>query len=164
MTELPTYVLERTLDAPREMVWKTWTDPKLVARWYGPNVETIVHEMDVRPGGLWLVEMRMKAGSGFQRAEYLETKAPERLVWLHSQTDAEWKSVPSPMMKDWPRTLLTTVTFDQSGQQTKLRLTWVPHNATTAEIECFRAAIGGADRGWAAGMELLKQLLAEMQA
>ena len=67
------------------------------------------------------------------------------------------------MMKDWPRILLTTVTLEQAGDQTKLRLTWVPHEASAAEIACFRAAIGGMDRGWAAGMELLKKLLAELQ-
>ena len=43
MTELPTYILERSFDAPRELVWRTWTEPELLARWYGPRVETIVH-------------------------------------------------------------------------------------------------------------------------
>ena len=40
-SEAPTYVLERTFAAPRELVWKTWTDPRLLPRWYGPGVETI---------------------------------------------------------------------------------------------------------------------------
>ena len=44
-------------------------------------------------------------------------------------------------MKDWPRVLLTTVTFEEDGAQTKLRLTWVPHEASEAEIACFAAAI-----------------------
>jgi len=46
MSDLPTYVLERVFDAPRELVWKTWTDPELLPRWYGPNVETIVHLLE----------------------------------------------------------------------------------------------------------------------
>ena len=54
MTDLPTYVLERTFDAPRELVWKTWTDPQLLSRWYGPRVETVVHRLELKPGGLWL--------------------------------------------------------------------------------------------------------------
>lgn len=60
--------------------------------------------------------------------------------------------------------LLTTVTFAEAGGQTRLRLTWVPHEASEAEIACFAAAIGGADKGWAAGMELLAKLLVELQA
>ncbi len=39
MSDLPTYVLERVFDAPRELVWRTWTDAELLPRWYGPRVE-----------------------------------------------------------------------------------------------------------------------------
>jgi len=157
-------VVSRTFKAPVEQVWKAWTDPELLPRWYGPNVETIVHRLELKPGGLWLVEMRMGGYSMYQRVEYTEVTPPQRLVWLHSNSDADWNVVSSPRMKDWPRVLLTTVTFEEDGAQTKLRLTWVPHEASEAEIACFAAAIGGADKGWAAGMELLAKLLAELQA
>ena len=163
MSELPTYVLERVFDASRELVWKTWTDPKLLPRWYGPNVETIIHRLDVKPGGLWLLEMRWDGRSNFQRVEYIEVAPPERLVWLHSSSDAEWHIIPSPMMPDWPRVLLTTVTFEEHGEQTKLRLTWVPHDASAAEVACFAAAIDRMGKGWDSGMELLAKLLAELQ-
>jgi uncharacterized protein YndB with AHSA1/START domain len=58
MSDIPTYVLERMFDAPRALVWQIWTDPKLLQRWYGPNVETIIHQFDLRPGGAWLNEMK----------------------------------------------------------------------------------------------------------
>ncbi len=164
MSELPTYVLERVFDAPRELVWKTWTDPKLLPRWFGPNVETIIHRLELKPGGLWLIEMQRGGKSNYQRAQYTEVMPPQRLVWLHSSSDADWNIVSNPMMADWPRALLTTVTFAQQGGQTKVRLTWVPHEASEAELACFAAAIGGIDRGWAAGMKLLAELLAELQA
>ncbi len=89
MNDLPIYELERTFAAPRHLVWRTWTEPEFLARWYGPNVETINHRLDLKPGGLWLVEMRMKGRSSFQKAEYLEVAKPEKLVWLHANTDAE---------------------------------------------------------------------------
>ena len=164
MSELPTYVLERVFDAPPEMVWRTWTEPKLLARWYGPNVETIIHRLDVKPGGLWLNEMKMGPRSMYQRAEYTEVVPHTRLVLLLASSDADWNITPSPMMKDWPRVMLTTVTFEKAGKQTKMRLTWVPHEASEAEIACFSAALAGADKGWAAGMKLLAELLAELQA
>jgi uncharacterized protein YndB with AHSA1/START domain len=164
MSELPAYVLERVFDAPRELVWKTWTDPKLLPRWFGPNVETIIHRLELKPGGLWLIEMQRGGKSNYQRAQYTEVMPPQRLVWLHSSSDADWNIVSNPMMADWPRVLLTTVTFAQQGGQTKVRLTWVPHEASEAELACFAAAIGGIDRGWAAGMKLLAELLAELQA
>ena len=61
------------------------------------------------------------------------------------------------MMADWPRVLLTTVTFEEEGAQTRMRLTWVPHEASDAETACFAAAMGGMDKGWGAGMELLAE-------
>jgi uncharacterized protein YndB with AHSA1/START domain len=164
VSDLPTYVLERVFDAPRELVWKTWTDPKLLPRWYGPNVETIVHLLELKPGGLWLLEMKRGGNSHYQRVEYAEVTPPERLVWLHSSSDADWNIIASPMMADWPRVLLTTVTFEEDGGRTKMRLTWVPHEASEAEIACFAAAMGGMGKGWDAGMKLLAELLAELQA
>lgn len=164
MSELPTYVLDRVFDAPRELVWRAWTDPVLLPRWYGPRVKTIVHGLDLRPGGLWLIEMQWGGKSHYQRVEYTDVIPRQRLVWLHSSSDADWNIIPSPMMADWPRVLLTTVTFDDDGGRTRLRLTWVPHEASAAEIACFAAAIDGMGKGWASGMELLATLLVELQA
>ncbi len=165
MTEVPTYVLERVFDAPRALVWRTFTEPKLLSRWYGPNVETIVHRLDVKPGGLWLNEMKWGGNSNYERVEYTEVEPPARLVWLHSVADADWNIAANPMMADWPRVLLTTVTLeeDDSGRTT-MRLTWVPHEASDAELACFAGALEGLDKGWGAGMALLEELLAELQA
>jgi hypothetical protein len=57
-----------------------------------------------------------------------------------------------------------TVTFEEVDGKTKLRLTWVPHEASEAEIACFAATMVGMGKGWGAGMELLAKLLAEIQA
>ena len=164
MTDLPTYVLERIFDAPRELVWKTWTDKDLLAEWYGPNIETVIHELTVEPGGLWLNEMKMGERSGYQRAEYTEVTPPERLVMLMSNTDSDWNIAPNPMMADWPRVLLTTVTFEEINGKTKMRLSWVPHEATEAEIACFAGAMDGMGKGWGAGMDILEKMLARLQA
>ncbi len=173
MDDLPTpklteYVLEREFDAPRELVWRTWTEPELLSRWYGPNVETIIHSLEVRPGGLWLNEMKMGNEMGgksmYQRAEYTEVAAPERLVCLMSNCDADWNIVSNPMMPDWPRVLLTTVTLEEVGAKTRMRLSWIPHEASEAEIACFAGAMDGMGKGWGAGVDLLEELLAELQA
>ena len=163
MSDLPTYVLERVFEAPRELVWKTWTDPELLARWYGPNVETIIHELYVLPGGLWLNEMKWGEHSMYQRAAFTEVVEPERLVCLMSSTDANWEIAANPKMPDWPRVLLTTVVLDETDGKTTMRLTWEPHEATDAEITCFAGAVEGMGKGWGAGMELLAELLVELQ-
>ena len=108
--------------------------------------------------------MRFGGNSHYQRGEFTEVAAPEWLVWLPSNTDADWNVAPSPMMPNWPLVLLATVTFEQAGGGTTMRLTWVPHEASDEEASAFGAALGGLDQGWGAGMELLKELLAELQA
>ena len=164
MSDLPEYVLERTFDAPRELVWRTWTEEEFLSRWYGPGVETVIHKLDVQPGGLWLNEMKFGEKSGYQRVEYTEVMPPEKLVWLHSMSDADWNVSANPMMPDWPRVLLTTMTFEEADGKTSMKLTWVPHEASEAEITCFAEAIAGMDKGWAAGMEIVVEILAELQA
>jgi hypothetical protein len=51
------------------------------------------------------------------------------------------------MMPDWPRVLLTTVTFEEAGARTKLRLTWIPHEPSEAEVACFASAIERIGKG-----------------
>lgn len=68
------------------------------------------------------------------------------------------------MMPDWPRVLLTTVTFEESMGKTNMRLVWTPHEASEAEIACFAAAMDNMGKGWGMGMQVLEDLLAELQA
>ena len=160
MSERANYVLQRSFDASRERVWSAWTESDLLSRWYGPNVETIIHELDVRPGGLWRVEMKWGENSNFQQAQYTEVSAPERLVSLHSVTDARWNIIANPMMPDWPRVLYSEVTLEEEGDdQTRMQLTWAPHDASEAEVACFTESIGGMGKGWEMGMDLLAKLL-----
>jgi uncharacterized protein YndB with AHSA1/START domain len=66
--------VERVFDAPRAHVFSVWTDPQLIPEWWGEN--TIVEEMDVRPGGTW----RFNTGYGVVEGEFREVEPPERLV------------------------------------------------------------------------------------
>ncbi len=76
-------VFERTFNAPREAVWKAFTDPQLVPRWWGPHgTTTTVAEMDVRPGGKWrYVSSAPDRDDVAFYGEYLEVEPPERFVW-----------------------------------------------------------------------------------
>ncbi len=164
MSDLPTYILDREFDAPRDMVWRAWTDPELLSRWYGPGVETIIHEFDLKPGGLWLNEMKWGDKSDLSRMVFQDVVPEERLVWHHSSADSDWNVIASPMMVDWPRVLLTAVTFEDQGAKTKVRLTMMPLDASEAEIACFAGAMAGMDKGWGSGFKVMAELLAELQA
>lgn len=163
MSEKTEYVLERTFDAPREMVWRAWTDPELLSRWYGPGIETIIHDFDLQPGGAWLNEMRWGENADFSKMVFQEVIQPEKLVWHHSSTDADWNIISSPMMADWPRVLLTTVTFEDLGDKTNVRLSQIPMDASDAEIACFAAMMDGMSKGWGGGYKIIDEILKELQ-
>ena len=99
-------VLSRVFNAPRELVFKAWTDKAHIANWFGPKgFTTTTHEMDARVGGLWRFEMKAPDGTLFSnRVVFLEIKAPERLVYDHG----------SDMDND-PGRFRVTITFDLQG-------------------------------------------------
>lgn len=78
-------VISRLLDAPREMVWAAWTDPRQVVHWWGPKgFRTTIHEMDVRPGGIWRQTMHGPDGADYpNKSVFKEVVPPERIVYSH---------------------------------------------------------------------------------
>lgn len=164
MSDVPEYIVERMFDAPRAMVWRAWTDPELLARWYGPGVDTIIHKFDLKPGGVWLNEMKWGDKSDLSKAVFQEVVPDEKMVWHHSSTDSEWNIVSNPMMADWPRVLLTVVTFEEAGANTRVRLTWTPLDASEAEMACFANVMGNMAKGWESGFAIMDEMFAEMQS
>src|ERR1700722_521534 len=75
----------RIFDAPRELVFRMWTEPEHVAKWWGPiGFTNTIHEMDVRPGGVWRFIMHGPDGVDYPNKNvYLEVVRPDRLVWDH---------------------------------------------------------------------------------
>jgi uncharacterized protein YndB with AHSA1/START domain len=163
MAELPEYVLNHMFAAPVALVWKCWTDPLLLHRWYGPNVETTIHKFDLRAGGEWLNEMNWGGKSDFSKMSFQEVVPLQKMVWHHSSTDAAWNITANAMMPDWPRTLLTTITFTDKGGTTQVRLSQIPINPTAAEITCFANVMSRMDKGWGSGYAILETILAELQ-
>jgi uncharacterized protein YndB with AHSA1/START domain len=104
-------VVTRVFDAPRNLVFETWTDPRHIGRWYGPRGFTLTtHEMDVRPGGVWRFDMHGPDGVDYpNKITYLEIAKPERLVYDHGDQGT-------------PGYFRTTVTFAEEGGKTKLTL------------------------------------------
>jgi uncharacterized protein YndB with AHSA1/START domain len=102
--------ITRVFDAPRELVWKVFTDPRLVAQWFGPRkYKTTVEKMEAKPGGLWRMIQRDESGNEFAfRGVHHDVVAPERIV-----ATFEFEGVPGHV-------LLQTVAFEALGQQTKM--------------------------------------------
>ena len=126
-------VIERTLDAPAELVWQMWTEPEHFQAWYGPTGATIpVAKMDVRVGGARLVCMEMKTPNGVMQmwftGEYREVVEHRRLVYTESMSD-ENANVLSPsdmgMPEGHPTTTEIIVELEDLGGRTKMVMTHV---------------------------------------
>ncbi|MDB5105267.1 MAG: hypothetical protein JWP91_2956 [Fibrobacteres bacterium] len=105
----------RIFDAPREFVFKAWTDPAHVAKWWGPDgFTTTIEKMDLRPGGEWLLVMHGPDGKDYKnKSVFKEVSAPARLVYDHISG---------------PR-FLSTVAFDDLDGRTKVTMTMVFESA-----------------------------------
>jgi uncharacterized protein YndB with AHSA1/START domain len=108
--------LTRTFDAPREVVWRMWTDPAEFAAWYGPDGATVeVTEWDLRPGGGRLVAMGLETPGGPMTmrftGEFVEVSEPERLVYTEAIADQEHPDtrVEVELHEDGERTLVVLV-------------------------------------------------------
>lgn len=120
-------VITRIFDAPRELVFKAWTDPEHFVRWWGPKGFTTPYcTIDLRPGGVIHFCMRSPEGQDFWCAGvYREITPPERIVCTSFFADQEGHPVPPThygMSADWPAETLMTVTFDEHEGKTKLTL------------------------------------------
>ena len=120
-------VIMRIFDAPCDLVWKAWTDPERMKRWWGPkNFTAPVIKIDFRVGGKYLYCMRSPDGQYFwSTGVYREIVELERIVCTDSFADEKGNQVtPSHygMVGDWPAEFLVTVTFEEHEGKTKMTL------------------------------------------
>ena len=154
--------ITRTFDAPRDLVWKAWTEPDRMMRWWGPKGFTSpVHKIDFRVGGEYLGCMRSPEGQDYwSKGVFREIVEPERLVMTDSFADAEGNTVPASyygMSGDWPLEMLVTVTLEEHEGKTKLTL---KHSG----IEGFSAKdLDNMQQGWNESFDKLAEALVSWQ-
>ena len=138
-------VITRVFDAPRDLVFRAWTEPDRAARWWGPQgFTTLSCEMDVRPCGAYRRCMRSPEGAVYcTRGVYRQIMPLERLVFTYAWEDAEGRP---------GHETLVTVTFAEHGGKTKLTL----HQAMFDTVESRDAHQGG----WTSCFERFAEYLA----
>jgi uncharacterized protein YndB with AHSA1/START domain len=120
--------ITRIFDAPRELVWKAWTEPEHFIRWWGPKIFTSPScDIDLRVGGKFLWCMEWPDGRrNYTTGEYLEIVPNERLVYTDFFADAEGNVVSAEhygMPADFPRDMYVTVTLEDLDGKTKMTMT-----------------------------------------
>jgi uncharacterized protein YndB with AHSA1/START domain len=120
--------IEREFDAPREIVWSVWTNPKLIPEWWGPRgSQARVDKMDVRTGGSWrFIVGDCEDNETAFRGTYREVTPPERIVQTF-----EWEGMPGHVAVE-------TAVFEDLGQRTRVTTTSLFH--TTEERDGMLAS------------------------
>jgi uncharacterized protein YndB with AHSA1/START domain len=149
-------LIARTFDAPREDVFRAWTDPEQLAQWYAPHGCTIAfRELDVREGGAFHSVIHTPDGHDcWCRGVYMELVAPERIVYMLAVADADGNlitPVQAGMDPEWPRETKVTVTFAEHGGKTMLTL-----HQTVSESLAKRT---GAQPSWLQMLDRLEEQL-----
>jgi uncharacterized protein YndB with AHSA1/START domain len=145
-------VLTRLIDAPREKLYRAWTDPELLKRWFAPLPYTTPHaEFDLRPGGSTLIVMRGPDGNEFpNRGTYLEIVENERLVFTDAYT-GDWQPSEKPFMT-------VIVTFEPEAGKT--RYTARVRHWSVADREAHEKM--GFHQGWGQCADQLAALAAKL--
>ncbi|MEO8333302.1 MAG: SRPBCC family protein [Gallionella sp.] len=156
------FVISRTFDAPRQLVWKAWTEEKHLKNWFGPKGVTIsVSEMDLRPGGSFHYCMKLPDGKEmWGKWFFREIVAPERLVMINCFSDAKGGITRHPMSATWPLETFSTTTFTEHDCKTTLTLRWSAYNATEEERHTFDTSHASMTQGWTGTMDQLENYLA----
>ena len=156
-------VITRVFDAPRELVWKAWTESERLAQWWGPKGFTMgVCKLDLRPGGVFHYSMQTPDGREmWGKFVYREIVKPERIVFINSFADEKGNAVRDPWNANWPLEVLNTLSLSAHEGKTTLTLRGAPLNATEAERETFEAGRKSMQQGFAGTLDQLAEYLAK---
>ncbi len=141
--------ITRNFNGTRDRVFNAWTDPKQMARWWGPKGFTNpVCELDVRPGGLIRIDMRGPDGTMYpMKGVFHEIAWATRLVFTSSALEDEEGNSQLEV--------LNTVTFAAAGKKTRLTLV----AAIVKSMPAAETALAGIEEGWNQSLDRLAELL-----
>jgi uncharacterized protein YndB with AHSA1/START domain len=152
------FVISRVFDAPRERVWKAWTDAAELKQWWGPRGFKVKScKVDLRPGGMFLYGMTAPDGTDtWGKFVYREIVAPTKLVCIVSFSDAQGGVTRHPWSPGWPLYWHSTVEFEEQGTaRTKVTVTWLPQEASDAERGTFEEGRDSMNQGWGGTLDQL---------
>lgn len=164
MTTSNTFIIKRTLNAPRELVWQVWTQAEHLSRWFSPKAFSIkVIKMDLKPQGIFHYCMTTPDGTElWGKWIFRDIAQPEKLTLIQSFSNAEGGLGSHPMVPVWPKHTLSTMTLTEIDNKTELLLEWQTYEATAEEIEAFNNAFDSMTQGWGSTFENLESYLAKI--
>jgi uncharacterized protein YndB with AHSA1/START domain len=159
-----TFVLSRRFDAPRETVFRAWTEREQLMQWFGPKgFETFSCSVDLRPGGLMHYGLRAKNGMEmWGRWLFREIVPPRQLSYVSSFSDPDGAVTRAPFLEGrFPLEIFSSVIFEESDGGTLVTIYAVPVNATEDERAAFDELNASMQQGWGGTFDQLAAYLAQ---
>lgn len=156
--------LTRSFAAPRDRVWKSWSEASELQRWWGPKgCEIEVGRFEFRPGGFFHYALRFPHSDPmWGRFLYREIAAPGRLVWLSSFSNSGCGITRAPFGGAIPLEIHNEATFIEEDGKTMLTLRSHPHGATREEEGVFRDMFSSIQQGFGGTFDRLDAHLAAL--
>ncbi len=160
------FVIERVFNAPRDLVWKVFTERDHLMNWWGPKgFKMLAGNLDLKPGGTFHYGMQAPDGSEmWGKWVFREIVKPERLVFVSSFSDKDGGLTRHPMAPTWPIEMLGTATFIDQGGKTLLVNRVVALNASDEERRTFEGGFASMTQGYGGTWDQLAAYLASLQA
>ena len=160
------FVMTRVLDAPRDFVFNTFTEPEHLLHWWSAKGLTpSTCKIDLRPGGVFHYGMRFPDGREmWGKWVFREVAAPERMVFVSSFSDEAGGMARHIMAPDWPLEMHSTISFADDDGKTSVTFRAVPINATDLERSTFVGGRESMRMGWGGTLDQLDQYLASVQS
>jgi len=159
-----TFVINRSFEAPIDVMFDMWTKPEHFLRWLPPTGFTMeFKEVDIRPGGTTFYLMTNGQGvTMYGKIHYLKIQKPDGLIYTQQFCDETGGISRHPFAPTWPETMLTVVELTAEGpDQTRVTVTWQPYEKfTPEELAMFIQARAGMTQGWTGSFDKLENLLA----
>jgi uncharacterized protein YndB with AHSA1/START domain len=157
------FTISRTFNAPREVVWKAWTDRDALAQWWGPKGCVIdVTKFEARPGGMFHYSMGLPNGDKWWgRFIYREIVKPERIVFVNSFSNESGDVTRAPFSDKWPKEIVNHVTLTEEGGKTTLSLRGGPVDVTDEERAMFEGMFASMQQGFGGTFDQLDAYLAK---
>ncbi len=158
------FTVVRELNAPRELVFKLWSEAEHLAKWWGPKGFDIkVAKLEMRPGGIFLFGMTTPDGNDmWGRFIYREVVSPSRLVFINSFSDKDGGVTRNPWNADWPLESLNILTLEEHSGKTTLTLKGYPINASEKECQEFEKGFGDMQQGFKGTFDQLEEYVSEI--
>jgi uncharacterized protein YndB with AHSA1/START domain len=153
-------VITRLFDTTKEDVFRAWTEPEKISRWWGPQGFTApIIKINLRPGGKYLYSMKDASGKMYWSAgEFIEVDVPSRLIVRDYLSDERGRKIPAAkygLPENFPEEIIITIDFVEEGGKTRVNLIYpLPESAEARE----GMKDSGMVEGWNSSLDKLELL------